>query len=180
MEDREDIPPPSRIGRESSARSETSQGRASARRLALERTEKWRLADKTVWPPPPKKPAETARRRPKRKGGNGVLAVFGVVFVSVWAFLIGLAAGIGHKDFSESLASNVGNTLFDVLLWVLVILYWVDVARKQWQTLRANPRPLRTAAFYVTVVLLLVAYGSGVYVSLACLIARAAASDTTF
>ena len=179
MDDQEDVPPP-RIGRVRPVRLEASQDRASARRLALERTEKWWVEDKTVWPPPPKKPAEVARRRPKRKGGSGILAAFGVVFVSVWAFLLGLAAGIGHKDFSESLSSNIGNALFDVILWALVILYWVDVARKQWQALKADSRPLRTAAFYATVALLIVAYGSGIYVSLTCLIARVAASDTTF
>ena len=108
------------------------------------------------------------------------MASAGVLFVTFLAFFIGLGAGIGHKDFSESLLSNIGLALFDAALWVLAILYWLEVARADWRALKQKPTPLKYMGFALFFGVLTVLYAAGVYISLFLLIIRAAASDTTF
>ncbi len=181
MEDREEVSPSSPIGPMEPARMKTFGALAAERRRALERIAKWRITEDTsIWPPPPKRIVEPLRSRPRRKSGNGVLAVFGVMLVSFWAFFIGLAAGIGHKDFSELLISNIEVALFDICLWGLAIFYWFGVIKAEWQGLKSKRSPFRAMVFYVSVVVLIGLYGSGLVFSLICLTARAAASDTTF
>jgi ABC-type dipeptide/oligopeptide/nickel transport system permease component len=132
-----------------------------------------------VWPPPPKYQTETSETPPPRRQKKGCLAAASVIFITFLAFFIGLGAGLGHKDFSESLLSNIGLALFDVALWVLAILYWLEVARAHWRTLKQKPTPLKYMGFALFVGVLAALYGAGIYISLFCLIARAGASDTT-
>lgn len=161
-------------------RARTSDELASARRIALERTAKWRAeAEKSVWPPPPKLIEEPFVSRHK-KGDKKAIVAAAITLISCWAFLIGLGAGIGHKDFSESLLSNIWNMVFDLGLWGLAILYWVQVIRTQWQALKQEPALHKVTALYFSVALLVLLYGSGLYISLICLVARAAASNTIY
>lgn len=132
-----------------------------------------------VWPPAPKYKTEISQASPPRRQNHGFVATASVLFITFLAFFIGLGAGLGHKDFSESLLSNIGLALFDVALWVLAILYWLEVARAYWKTLKREPTPFKYAAFGLFFGVLAALYGAGVYISLYGLIARAGASDTT-
>ena len=131
-----------------------------------------------VWPPAPKYDTEASESPPKRKQNHGWAATAGVSFVTLLALWIGLSTG-GHKDFSESLLSNIGLTLLDAALWVLAILYWLEVARAYWKTLNQKPTPPKYVAFALFYGVLAVLYGAGVCISLFLLIIRATASDTT-
>lgn len=132
-----------------------------------------------VWPPPPKYQPEANETLPPRRQKPGCLAAASVLFITFLAFFMGLGAGIGHKDFSESLLSNIGLALFDVALWVLATLYWLGVAGAHWRTLKQKPTSLKYVGFALFVGVLAALYGAGIYISLFLLIVRAAASDTT-
>ena len=121
------------------------------------------MADKgEIWPPAPEYRTETNDPPPPRKQNHG------------WAATAG-----AHKDFSESLLSNIGIALFDAALWVLAILYWLDVARAYWKTLKQKPMLLKYMCFTVFFGVLTVLYGVGACISLFLLVVRAAAYDTT-
>ena len=137
------------------------------------------MADKgEIWPPAPEYRTETNDPPPPRKQNHGWAATAGALFVTFIAFFMGLSAG-GHKDFSESLLSNIGIALFDAALWVLAILYWLDVARAYWKTLKQKPMLLKYMCFTVFFGVLTVLYGVGACISLFLLVVRAAAYDTT-
>lgn len=136
--------------------------------------------DEDIWPPAPNGGRKLSEPRLPRKYNHGCLATGSVVFVTLFALFLGLGAGLGHKDFSESLLSNAALGLVDMALWVVAIFYWVEVAGVWWRNIRQNPNQLKYAAFLLFFGALAVLYGAGVYLSLLCLIARAWASDTTF
>ena len=154
---------------------------ASAKKAALDRNTK-RQEDKvrTVWPPALVGLTEPVAEKPARKASNSILVVTGVVFMTLWAFLVGYVAGSGHKDFSESLVGNIGWALFDLLLWSLPILYWFGVLRSQWRVLRNEPTVLRKIVFAASSAVLIAVYGSGLGISLICLTARTAVSNTIY
>ncbi len=105
---------------------------------------------------------------------------FSVGFITFLAFVLGYGAGVGHKDFSESLFSNLCFALFDIALWVMAILFWLDAAKVHWRAMRKNPTHFKRLAFYVLYGILLVAYSAGVVISLICWGYRTAISDTLF
>ncbi len=153
----------------------------AAKKAALTRTAKWR-EDKarTVWPPAPVGFAEPVTEKPTRKPSNPILDVIAVVFMTFWALLTGYISGTGHKDFSESLVGNIAYALFDLLLWSVPILYWFGVLRSRWRLLKIEPTAIRKVAFAVSSAVLIAVYGTGLWISLICLVHRAAASDTTY
>lgn len=109
--------------------------------------------------------------------GNRGCGCLSVGFITFIAFVIGFG---GHKDFPESLFSNLCFALIDVTLWTVAILYWLDVAKVHWQALKANPTRLGYFRYYVRFGVLAVAYGAGVLMSIVGLMLQAARSDTTF
>ena len=127
------------------------------------------------WPPPPSnQPVETeATQAKKNTDGRDIFAIAGNSFI---ALCIGLGAG-GHKDFSESLLANVGLAIFDMGLWVLAVICWVMFLRRKWIALGDNLLRLKKSLLVVSALVLMGIYGSAMYVSLYCLIIRAAASD---
>jgi len=178
MEDESDNP----IQSEPNARQPRSSNNLTpAKRAALERTAQWR-EDKarTIWPPAPVGLIEPVAEKPVRKPSNPILVVISIVFVTLWAFLVGCTAGIGHKDFSESLTMNIGYGLFDLLLWSMPILYWFGVLRSLWRTLKAEPTMMKKIVFAASSAVLVTVYGSGLWISPWCLTVRAAYSDTIY
>ena len=154
---------------------------AAAKKAALERTSKWREdKTRTVWPPAPVGFIEPVTEKPTRKASKPILEVTAVVFLTLWAFGAGALAGLGHKDFSESLLGNFGWALFDLLLWSVPILYWFGVLRSQWRLMKTEPTAIRKIGFAVSSVVLVAVYGSGLWISLWCLTVRAAYSDTVY
>ncbi len=154
---------------------------SSAKQAALERTSKWREdTARTVWPPAPAGIQEPVAEKPERKASKQALEVTAVVFLTLWAFGAGAGAGLGHKDFSESLLGNLVWALFDLLLWSVPILYWFGVLRSQWRLMKNDPTAIRKIKFAVSSVVMVAVYGSGLWISLWCLTVRAACSDTVY
>ena len=68
----------------------------------------------------------------------------------------------------------------DAVLWLLAILWWVEVGRAYWKTLREKPTALKMVCFVLFFGVLTALYAAGIFISLIGLINRAAAADTTF
>ncbi len=136
--------------------------------------------DEEIWPPAPTNGAEGSAPQTSRKQNHGCLATAGVVLITLFALFLGWGAGVGHKDFSESLLSNIAIAVLDGGFWLLAIIYWVEVARAYWKTLREKPTALKRVCFGLFFGVLAVLYAAGILVSLIGLVARAAASDTTY
>ena len=131
-----------------------------------------------VWPPAPDDGMEASEPLAPRKQ-KSCTATASVLFITFLACFIGLDAGSGHKDFSESLLSNIGLALFDVGLWILTVLYWLQVAKAYWQVLKQKPKSYKYVVFTLFFGVLAVIYGAGVYISMIGLISRISASDST-
>lgn len=129
----------------------------------------------TIWPPPPSdQPVETEGTPAKNNiDARDVFAIIGSSFI---ALCVGLGAG-GHKDFSESLLANIGLAVFDLVLWGLAITCWVVFLKRKWIALGGKLLRLKKSLLIVSALVLIGVYGSGIFVSLYCLIIRVAASD---
>ncbi len=133
-----------------------------------------------IWPPAPINGTVESATPTSKKQNHGCLATAGVALVTLFALFLGWGAGTGHKDFSESLLSSVVFAAIDAVLWLLAVLWWVEVARAYWKTLREKPTALKLFGFWLFFGVLTVLYATGIFVSLTGLTTRATASDTVY
>lgn len=129
----------------------------------------------SIWPPPPShQPVGTEGTQAKKN--TDTRDIFAVVFISFIALCIGFGGG-GHKDFSESLFANVLLTVFDLALRSLAIIFWVAFLKQKWIALNDKLLRFDKVLLIASALVLIGIYGSGISISLYCLIIRAAASD---